>query len=580
MGIEVSERLSGVLIPVFALRRKGDLKIGDTLAFVEAIEFCNRNQIDILQTLPINETSGDNSPYNAISSMALEPVLCAMEPSMVPGLEAKDVEMARQEVDTVDDVIIDYGIIKSVKLSMFEKAFNRLNSDSQFKSNKAEFDNFKQANENWLKPFTLFRALMDIEETGVDWTKWREEFLDYETACDVIERQKIDSETAEKISFKIGFYSYLQWVCDRQWREVKSCADKNNVRLMGDVPFGVSRFSADVWSNKELFDLDLSGGAPPEPVFHGDQFTKRWGQNWGIPIYNWKEHRSEDFRWWKKRISRLLDHFHDFRIDHVLGFFRVYAFPWTPDRNHEFLNLSDEEAKEKTDGVLPRFHPRDDETEDNKEQNNTEGCEILQKIADTASSGNIVAEDLGLIVPSYVRPSIHSMNMAGFAIPIFERDKKTNEFKSMNSHHPLSLITYATHDHSPIKTYYKELVERWHGPDGHEGWLEVQRLMRLIGHDDLNPPKEFTNELHFCFLKAIATSPCWMVVMMITDLLGLDIRFNQPGVEGAMCWSSRLELTLAEYESDSVYGERIGNYKKLILENLKGEKIATNAYKK
>src|SRR5262249_28222171 len=145
-------------------------------------------------------------------------------------------------------------------------------------------------------------------------------------------------------------FAYVQWLAYRQWGDVKSYADEKNIRLMGDIPFGVSRYSADVWGQRELFDLSWSGGGPPETFFQGDPFVTRWGQNWGIPLYNWEEHERENYKWWRRRVHGLTKLFHYFRIDHVLGFFRIYSFPWIPERNWEFTDLTEAEAKEKTKG--------------------------------------------------------------------------------------------------------------------------------------------------------------------------------------------------------------------------------------
>ncbi len=115
-------------------------------------------------------------------------------------------------------------------------------------------------------------------------------------------------------------------------------AEERGVALMGDIPFGVSYYSADVFSRPDEFALDWSGGAPPEPYFKDDEFTQKWGQNWGIPLYRWDVMRSDNFAWWRQRV-RGVQNFSVFRIDHVLGFYRIYAFPWRPTRNQEFLPL-------------------------------------------------------------------------------------------------------------------------------------------------------------------------------------------------------------------------------------------------
>jgi 4-alpha-glucanotransferase len=134
----------------------------------------------------------------------------------------------------------------------------------------------------------------------------------------------------KRLADKQRFYSYVQWVAFSQWRRVRAHADSSAVELMGDIPFGVSRYSADVWCNPQLFDLQWSGGAPPEKFFQSDPFTCQWGQNWGIPLYNWANHEKSNYAFWQRRVKQIASIFHYFRIDHVLGFFRVYSFPWIP----------------------------------------------------------------------------------------------------------------------------------------------------------------------------------------------------------------------------------------------------------
>ncbi|HEY9784968.1 MAG TPA: 4-alpha-glucanotransferase, partial [Candidatus Obscuribacterales bacterium] len=240
-----------------------------------------------------------------------------------------------------------------------------------------------------------------------------------------------------------------------------------------------------------------------------------------------------------------------------------YSFPWIPERNWEFTDLDEDEAKERTGGRLPKFLPRSDETPEDAELNEKDGEKILQMVLDAAGAAGVVAEDLGM-VPPYVRPLLKKLGIPGFAIPIFERNEEDRSFKQPDELAPLSLATYGTHDHDPLKTYYENLVEWWHGPDGHEGWREVQRLMRFLGGDENNPPASFSRDLHFLFLEVLLNTPCWLTLLMITDLLGTSQRFNEPGIAGEYNWSQRLERTLDEYEKSSDFGDVISYFAKLI----------------
>ena len=180
------------------------------------------------------------------------------------------------------------------------------------------------------------------------------------------------------------FFSWVQWLCFRQWRALRALGDELGVKLMGDIPIGISYYSADVFFQRENFDLDWCGGAPPETMFKHDRFIQQWGQNWGIPLYRWEEMTEQGYPWWKQRIAKLTEIFSMFRIDHILGFYRIYAFPWRPQRNLEFLDLSPEEAANLTAGRRAQWAWRPDDNEENKRANCADGDHRLRAILEAA----------------------------------------------------------------------------------------------------------------------------------------------------------------------------------------------------
>ncbi len=563
MPINTKDKLAGLLLPVFALRHENDLGIGDTQATKDAIEFCARHGIGLVQVLPINETGGDNSPYNAISSVALDPVLLSFSPASVPGFVVSDLN-ALADGETLSELRsgpVKYPAVKRLKESLLAASFERFLRE--LKDQKPElakdFDAFKTRHASWLPAYTLFRTLMVEHGGNASWPTWEPELRSPETA----ESWLAAAPDLERLARYRDFCAYVQWVAFSQWTDVRSFADSVGVRLMGDIPFGVSRYSADVWSQTELFELDWSGGAPPEPAFTGDPFVKKWGQNWGIPLYNWTAHADQDFAWWRERVERVGDFFHYFRIDHVLGFFRVYAFPWIPERNGEFLNLTHEQAAKLAGGHLPMFLPYADDQPELAEVNASQGVALLKVIREAAGEVGIVAEDLGM-VPPYVRPILQALDIPGFYVPPFERHKKDLAYKAKSRIPELSLATYATHDHMTFAAFYEDLVQQWLGSDGHHGWLEVQRLMRFLGRDDHNPPTTITPELYRSLLEALLQSKAWLAVFMITDILLTKQRFNQPGSSGESNWSERLDRTLSAYEVDAEFGPRIRMFTELI----------------
>jgi len=563
MSIDTNKKLAGILVPAFALRAAGDLGIGDTRAVKEAIDFCHKYSLGVLQLLPINETGGDNSPYNAISSMALDPALIYISPAapdMVPGLKEEHWRKLDVSESNAGGGAIDYPAVKSKKNFLLQKAFAQfqLEQVDKYKELKSEFERFQVDNKNWLPDYTVFRTIVARKYGNANWTTWEDDLKNIDSARLLLLHD-------QQFQQNCNFYTYVQWLAHRQWAEVKAYADERNVQLVGDIPFGVSRYSADVWANRHLFSLEWSGGAPPERFFKADQFTAVWGQNWGIPLYNWQAHEKENYTWWRCRVKQVAKYFHGFRLDHVLGFFRIYAFPWLPEQNDLFTNLSLEQAAQITGGRLPQFMPGSDDEEESALRNCQDGQARLKVILEAAGAAFVVAEDLG-VVPAYVRPTLKKLGIPGFAIPIFERDESDRSFVPKEKLPAVSLATYGTHDNDPLASYYEGMLKWWHGEDGHAGWLEIQRLMRFLNLDENHPPETFSNELLYAFFRALLSSPCWLTVLMITDLLGTKQRFNLPGTSNASNWSERLEKSLGEYTRNSQYAEKFNYLCQLIAE--------------
>jgi 4-alpha-glucanotransferase len=545
-----------MLVPAFSLRHAKDNGIGDTEAIKQAIRFCSNNNLGILQLLPINETGADNSPYNAVSSVALDPVYLTLTPEEVPGLlpEAMTSIFPESVMTKLRSGPVQYAKVKQLKLEALSHAYVEFEAvDLETGTDAAyEFQAFVEANMGWLPGYTLFRTLLNEYNRNALWHEWIPEHQNLIAA----ETWLATAEEREELVRYRQFTAFVQWVCWKQWAAVRAYADEHKVKLIGDIPFGVSRYSADVWSERELFDLTWSGGAPPEPFFDGDEFLKKWGQNWGIPLYNWQAHRDQNFAWWKQRVAMTSQIFHGFRIDHVLGFFRIYSFPWQPQENNEYVDLTPEQAKEKAGGREPHFIPRDDKLDEDAEKNCAEGEALLKILQEAAPGTEIVAEDLG-VVPKYVPKLLQKMGIPGFSIPHFIVDEETKELIAKDKLPELGIATWGTHDHAPLQVWYQDLTRRWRGANGHEAWLELQRLMTFLGENKDEPPSFMTDKLHEAFIRSLLEAkPCW-TIFVISDILGVDWRFNQPGTATDDNWSQRLDRPLPEYAQDLVYGPKL-----------------------
>ena len=417
MQLTPEKKVAGILVPLFALRREHDLGIGDLAALREFIDWSAELGFHLVQLLPINEIGGDNSPYNAISSMAIEPTTLNLAPDALADLAEADFSEITEAANLhrLRQGPINYRRVKRLKWALLEKAFENF-STSAPEARRDEFAAFQEAEKGWLNDYTLFRMLME-QNRGEMWDEWPEENRSYEKSQSWW--QGLRSDRRSRLENRQRFFAYVQWIAYSQWREIKKYAEEHGVALMGDIPFGVSYYSADVFAQPHEFDLEWSGGAPPEPYFKDDEFTQKWGQNWGIPVYRWPAMKSNDLAWWKRRVTGVRNVFHVFRIDHVLGFYRIYSFPWRPKWNETFLPFDWNQMLERTGGQFPHFVPRDDSNHESAEANCREGESYLRTILGACGETRLVGEDLGT-VPNYVRPNLRSLGIAGFKIPQWE----------------------------------------------------------------------------------------------------------------------------------------------------------------
>jgi 4-alpha-glucanotransferase len=552
--------IAGLLAPLFALRHENDLGIGDICALREFIDWAAESGFRLVQLLPINETGNDHSPYNAISSVALDPTTIEIRPGTIPDLTEDDLaEMVNGiELRALRAGHVAYPIVKSLKVRLLERAFEHFAARSWKKndSRAKAFRAFCEGEKAWIEDYSLFRVLIDENNGTERWDTWPEQVQTAAKAHAWLAAQP--APTRDRIHLAQRKVKYWQWVAWTQWRELKRHAESKDVALMGDIPFGVSYYSADCWANPEIFDLDWCGGCPPERILQEvDAFTKKWGQNWGIPLYRWDVVRKRKFDWWRQRVRKVRDVFHLFRIDHVLGVFRIYGFPWRPHLNAEFLPLTDEEAAERTKGRLPHFVNHDDDTPQHKAANCAQGEEILSILLEECGEFRLVGEDLG-VVPDYVRPCLRRLNIAGFKIPQWENEPNGSMIAG-TKYERLSLATFATHDHEPLRAMW----QRWmnvieaaeHGgpetrAERDKAWRECRAMAGWCGFEvpRLMP---WSDKVHEKLLAGLLHCNSWITVLMITDLFATTQRFNIPGAVSELNWSQRLQGTPAEWRTDA-----------------------------
>ena len=542
MQLSPEKKIAGVLAPLFGLRNENDLGIGDIAVLREFIDWVAEIGFKLVQLLPINEMGHDNSPYNAISAMAIEPTTLHLVPGSPEDLTQESYATALADADLAKlrHGTVKYAAVKKLKRRLLDAAFIDFSANAS-QDRQAKFRKFcEQA--NWLTEYTFFRAMMEENGDNEAWDKWPAGQQHLDSARVWLAGQS--SEKKREFERRQRFFRYVQWIAHEQWSAIKLYAEARGVALMGDIPFGINYYSADVFARPSEFALDWSGGAPPETHFKDDRFTQKWGQNWGIPLYRWAKMREQNFDWWRQRVRAVAQSFHLFRIDHVLGFYRIYAFPWRPRQNKKFLDLEWNQMLEKTRGRAPHFDPRDDSSTENCQANCREGEEYLRVVLDEAGTARVIGEDLGT-VPNYVRPNLHSLGVAGFKIPQWEfyhgRVVPGSEYEK------LSVATYATHDHPPLRAMWEEAFGN--SASAEQARSDLEKIATFAEFKRTSEQIDFERDFYPAVMDALFRSESWIAIVMLTDLLARKYRFNVPGTATSSNWTRRMQRSISQLRS-------------------------------
>lgn len=305
-------RGAGVAIPVFSIRSNEDFGVGDFMDIKKLVDWAAGTGQKFLQLLPINDTTmthtwTDSYPYNANSTFALHPMYLRLSElgTLADPERQAYYDNLGQELNQLAEV--DYERVNQGKLAFTREIFTQNGAETVASE---DFKKFVDRNAGWLTPYAAFCVLRDRNNTP-DFSKWGE--------YSVYDASRI-AEFVKENSNDINFVYYQQYHLDRQMRHVREYAHANGVAIKGDIPIGISRTSVDAWISPRLFNLDCQAGAPP------DDFSVL-GQNWGFPTYNWEEMNRDGFAWWKERFRKMSEYFDAYRIDHVLGFFRIWQIP-------------------------------------------------------------------------------------------------------------------------------------------------------------------------------------------------------------------------------------------------------------
>lgn len=496
MGDVAGRRQAGLLIPLFSFPSTASWGIGDIGDIAPMTAWLGAAGQRVLQLLPINEMApGQQSPYSAISAMAIDPIFVSVP--NVPDFAATGGEGAldaddRRGLDAVRrSPRLDYERVRHLKNRALRRAFDRFREAEWCRdTDRARaLKAFVSEQAWWVEEYALFRAI-HTREGERPWSEWPVELQRREPAA--IDRAR--RELAEEVLFR----QYLQWTAASQWATART--KTSGVALYGDLPFMVDTDSADVWARQHQFRLDASIGAPP------DAFSAK-GQNWGTPLYRWDVIAAEDFRWLRERARRSADLYDGYRIDHLVGFYRTYAWP--------------------KDGGTPFFTPPDEPAQ------TALGERILAMFRESGST--IIAEDLGT-VPDFVRASLARLGVPGFRVFRWERHWRDQgqPFRDPSQYRAGSVAMSGTHDTEPLVVWWEGL-----GADERQKIEALPTIQRLTAGAGVSEAP-YDPTVRDVLIEALFASASNLVLPPIQDVFGWRDRINDPATVGNGNWLFRL----------------------------------------
>lgn len=491
--VELQNRASGVLMPISSL--PSDFGIGtlgrNAYRFVDFLKSAGQTY---WQILPICPTGFGDSPYQSVSTFAGNPYFIDLDTVCSEGYLAK--EDYQNTFWGESSKRVDYAIVYEKRNKVFEKMFLKFSQNIP-----CDFNEFNIKNEFWIEDYALFMALKD-HYNNLSFTSWQEDLRD--------RKQDALNEWKEKLSDRILYHKMLQYFFFKQWFSLKDYANKNRIKIIGDLPIYVAFDSADVWSGREQFCLDDTlcpievAGCPP------DAFSQL-GQLWGNPVYDWDYMQKNNYKWWKNRIKKSLEIYDIIRIDHFRGFDEYFCIPYG--------------AEDATKGVW-RKGP---------------GMNLFNSIKNELGELPIIAEDLGFLTDS-VKKLLKDSTFPGMKVLQFAFDSR-EESDYLPYKYPKNCVVYTgTHDNDTIL-----------------GWTKSAKA------EDVNFAREFllaeNNEeipkkMMLCALSSIANT----CILTMQDIIGLDSegRMNTPSTsEKNWCWRA------VESDISSSYSNWLYKYAKL-----------------
>lgn len=452
------KRHHGIAVPLFSLWTKESAGIGEYLDLIPLIDWCQTVGFNVVQLLPLNDTGYEKSPYSALSAYALNP--SHLKLSHLPGFQKSKLAKLQNKKSR----LVDYFTVSHEKDAFLKEYFRTSGSDILKKPSFAEF---KQKN-RWLKGYAEFKAL--------------------------------------KTNGDSSYFEFVQYLCFQQMELVKSHAEDKGIFLKGDIPILIAQDSADVFLHKDLFIHNLTAGAPP------DYYSKE-GQSWGFPLYDWEREYDKIMEWWKERLSVASTLYHLYRLDHVVGLFRIYAIP---------------EKKEAKNGF---FLPKENE------KWIPQGTKILESFLDDCPMLPI-AEDLGA-VPKNIKQRLIDLGIPGTKVMRWETIDD-NLYIPVSNYPKISMTTVSTHDTETLKNWWLKF------PDQAKAFCKANNMRWKLGFDDQTREELLTLSHKSASLFHINQFQEYFPEGTLFENEE-DARINDPGDnERKLNWSSRWPHSLEE----------------------------------
>lgn len=500
----------GSVVPLFSIYTSASCGIGEYPDLIPLLELSERCGWSVLQLLPLNATGGGASPYSSLSGCALNPIHLGLQSlldhphaPLSPDLTSSLKAIVEKGKGINRTQRVDYPTVAELK-----ERFLRLYHSAIFAALR-ESDTYKAflASHPWLDSYAQFVTLKAIR--GGSWREWPE--------------TEPSSEFAQAHRDEIDYHQCVQYLCFEQMCRVKRAADQRGILLKGDLPILVDRESAEVWANRQDFLPNGRAGAPPD-------YYAPEGQDWGFPLYDWKQIGEEGFALWKQRLQAAEELYHLYRLDHFVGFFRIWSIP------------DGHSAKEGA------YFPAD-------EREWLPQGEMIMRHLLSASKMLPIAEDLGT-VPDEVRQMMRQMGICGTKVLRWERRWKGDQgFIPVEEYPLLSLTTVSTHDSSLLRQWWEEEVEEARLLEEAQGWVEQEKLTPQRRKEILQLAHRSRSLFHIDLLQEYLPLCERYATPTESD------RINVPGTIAATNWSARLPVAIETLLADE---EWIGQVRDLL----------------